>query len=58
MSYSNIQKLPICEVIRVSHHNSSVDGILLTPIGYLMEPKSKLVVFFKIYMYFNLFFLL
>lgn len=39
MSYSNIQKLPVCEVLRVSHKDNSIDGIQLTTVGYLMEPR-------------------
>ncbi|XP_052132505.1 dipeptidyl peptidase 9 [Frankliniella occidentalis] len=40
MSYSNIQKLPVCEVLRLTiHDNNTVDGIHLAPVGYLMEPR-------------------
>ncbi|KAJ1525894.1 hypothetical protein ONE63_009085 [Megalurothrips usitatus] len=39
MSYSSITKLPVCEVMRVTHKDSSVDGIELTSVGFLMEPR-------------------
>lgn len=35
--YSNIQKLPACQVFRIAHSDWTVDGVTLTPIGYLLE---------------------
>lgn len=35
--YSNIQKLPACQVFRISHTDWTVEGVTLTPIGYLLE---------------------
>lgn len=35
--YSNIQKLPVCQVFRIMHTDWTVEGVTLTPIGYLLE---------------------
>lgn len=35
--YSNIQKLPACQVFRINHTDWTVEGVTLTPIGYLLE---------------------
>lgn len=35
--YSNIRKPPACEVFKISHMDWTVEGIMLTPIGYLLE---------------------
>ncbi|XP_018323379.1 dipeptidyl peptidase 9 isoform X2 [Agrilus planipennis] len=35
--YSNIEKLPACQVFRVVHTDWTVDGLSLTPIGYILE---------------------
>ncbi|KAK4882354.1 hypothetical protein RN001_005673 [Aquatica leii] len=35
--YSNIQKLPACQVFRITHTDWTVDGVTLTPIGYLLD---------------------
>ncbi|GLH11264.1 AGAP003138-PA-like protein [Gryllus bimaculatus] len=35
--YSNIQKLPACQVFRISHADWTVEGVTLTPVGYLFE---------------------
>ncbi|XP_063221671.1 dipeptidyl peptidase 9 [Bacillus rossius redtenbacheri] len=37
--YSNIQKLPACQVFRISHSDWTVEGVTLTPFGYLLEPS-------------------
>ncbi|PSN50155.1 Dipeptidyl peptidase 8 [Blattella germanica] len=37
--YSNIQKLPTCQVFRISHTDWTVEGVTLTPVGYLLEPS-------------------
>lgn len=42
--YSNIQKLPTCQVFRISHTDWTVEGVTLTPVGYLLEPSSKCMV--------------
>lgn len=38
--YSNIQKLPTCQVFRISHTDWTVEGVTLTPVGYLLEPST------------------
>lgn len=38
-TYSNIKKLPACLVFRITHTDSTVDGINLIPIGHLVEPQ-------------------
>lgn len=35
--YSNIKKVPACQVFRITHSDWTVEGINLTPIGYLLE---------------------
>ncbi|CAH1971216.1 unnamed protein product [Acanthoscelides obtectus] len=35
--YSNIQKPPACQVFRVTHADWTVEGVTLTPVGYLVE---------------------
>ncbi|XP_018580319.1 dipeptidyl peptidase 9 [Anoplophora glabripennis] len=35
--YSNIQKPPACQVFRLVHTDWTVEGITLTPLGYLVE---------------------
>lgn len=35
--YSNIKKVPACQVFRITHSDWTVDGVNLTPIGYLLE---------------------
>ncbi|KAJ8958297.1 hypothetical protein NQ318_017443 [Aromia moschata] len=35
--YSNIQKPPACQVFRISHTDWTVEGVTLTPLGYLVE---------------------
>ncbi|CAG9836464.1 unnamed protein product [Diabrotica balteata] len=35
--YSNIQKPPDCQVFRIVHTDWTVEGVKLTPLGYLME---------------------
>ncbi|KAG8256012.1 dipeptidylpeptidase [Homalodisca vitripennis] len=37
--YSNIQKLPACQVFRITHSDWSVGGVNLTPIGFILEPS-------------------
>lgn len=37
--YSNIQKLPACQVFRITHSDWTVEGVNLTPVGYLLEPS-------------------
>ncbi|RZF42855.1 hypothetical protein LSTR_LSTR003679 [Laodelphax striatellus] len=37
-TYSNIQKLPACQVFRIQHTDWTVEGVSLSPIGYLQEP--------------------
>jgi dipeptidyl-peptidase 9 len=41
--YSNIQKLPTCQVFRISHTDWTVEGVMLTPVGYLLEPSGKCI---------------
>ncbi|CAG2055064.1 unnamed protein product [Timema podura] len=36
--YSNIQKLPACQVFRISHGDWTVEEVTLTPVAYLLEP--------------------
>lgn len=38
--YSNIQKLPSCQVYRITHKDYTVEGVVLEPAGYLLEPSS------------------
>lgn len=35
--YSNIQKPPACQVFRISHSDWTVEGVTLTPLGYLVD---------------------
>lgn len=35
--YSNIQKPPACQVFRLVHTDWTVEGVILTPLGYLVE---------------------
>lgn len=37
-TYSNIEKLPACQVFRITHTDWTVEGVNLTPVGYLLEP--------------------
>ncbi|XP_045465826.1 dipeptidyl peptidase 9 [Harmonia axyridis] len=37
--YSNIKKPPACQVFGLSHSDWTVEGITLTPLGYLMESR-------------------
>jgi dipeptidyl-peptidase 9 len=39
--YSNIQRLPTCQVFRISHTDWTVEGVTLTPVGYLLESSGK-----------------
>ncbi|XP_034233553.1 dipeptidyl peptidase 9 isoform X2 [Thrips palmi] len=39
MSYSNIQKPPVCEVLKISHLNGSLEGVQLNSVGFLVEPR-------------------
>lgn len=41
--YSNIQKLPACQVLKISHQDWSVEGVSLTPIGYLLEASPPVL---------------
>nr|CAD7590220.1 unnamed protein product [Timema genevievae] len=38
--YSNIQKLPACQVFRISHGDWTVEEVTLTPVAYLLEPSA------------------
>lgn len=38
--YSNIKKVPACQVFRITHSDWTVEGVNLTPIGYLLESAS------------------
>lgn len=38
--YSNIQKLPACQIFRVGHSNWTVEGVTISPIGYLLESSN------------------
>jgi dipeptidyl-peptidase 9 len=38
--YSNIQKPPACQVFRITHTDWTVEGVTLTPIGYLLESTA------------------
>ena len=35
--YSNIEKIPACQVFRITHSDWTVEGVDLTPFGYLQE---------------------
>ncbi|XP_059490227.1 dipeptidyl peptidase 9-like [Neocloeon triangulifer] len=37
--YSNIRQLPACQVFRVVLSDWTVDGVNLSPVGYLLEPS-------------------
>lgn len=37
--YSNIKKTPACQVFGLFHSDWTVEGITLTPLGYLIESK-------------------
>lgn len=41
--YSNIQKLPASQVFKISHLVSGIEGITLSPIGYLLEASPPVV---------------
>lgn len=38
--YSNIRKLPACQVFRITHCDWTVEGVNVTPLGYLLEPST------------------
>ncbi|XP_017770979.1 PREDICTED: dipeptidyl peptidase 9 [Nicrophorus vespilloides] len=38
--YSNIEKIPACQVFRITHTDWTADGVELTPLGYLQESSS------------------
>lgn len=38
--YSNIKILPECQVFRITHSDWTVEGVSLTPVGYLLEPST------------------
>lgn len=38
--YSNIQKLPSCQVFRIINRDFTVDGVVLEPVGCLLEPPT------------------
>ncbi|XP_023019960.1 dipeptidyl peptidase 9 [Leptinotarsa decemlineata] len=38
--YSNIHKPPACQVFRLVHSDWTVEGVTLTPLGYLMESAT------------------
>lgn len=35
--YSNIERPPTCQVFRITHTDWTVEGVILTPIGYLVQ---------------------
>lgn len=37
--YSNIRQLPACQVFRVTLSDWTVEGVNLSPVGYLLEPS-------------------
>lgn len=39
--YSSITKLPACHVYRVTHKDSTVEGVELIPVGHLLEPTGN-----------------
>ncbi len=39
--YSSIQNLPASRILRVGHKDSTVEGIVLTPAGWIVEPRRK-----------------
>ncbi len=41
-SYSSIQSAPASQVFRVGHKDASVEGVVLTPAGWVVEPKREL----------------
>lgn len=42
--YSSIERLPACQIFRISHMDWTVDGITLKPFGYLLEPVGKICI--------------
>ncbi|XP_050313592.1 dipeptidyl peptidase 9 isoform X2 [Anthonomus grandis grandis] len=40
--YSNIQKPPACQVFRVDENEWTVEGVTLTPLGYLVESPGAI----------------
>lgn len=40
-SYSSIQSAPASRVFRIGHRDSTVDGVILTHAGCLVEPKGR-----------------
>uniref|UniRef100_A0A8D9DS68 Dipeptidyl peptidase 9 n=2 Tax=Cacopsylla melanoneura TaxID=428564 RepID=A0A8D9DS68_9HEMI len=38
--YSNIKILPECQVFRITHSDWTVEGVSLSPVGYLLEPAT------------------
>ncbi|CAB0002126.1 unnamed protein product [Nesidiocoris tenuis] len=41
-TYSSVNSPPACMVFRISHTDSTVEGVTLTPIGHLVEPQAVL----------------
>lgn len=42
--YSNIEELPVCQAmsVNVSQADSSIQGVTLTSVGYLIEPAGNI----------------
>ncbi|XP_065157715.1 dipeptidyl peptidase 9-like [Atheta coriaria] len=40
--YSNIENIPACQVFKVTHTDWTVEGVQLTPLGYLLESGPPL----------------
>ncbi len=39
--FSSLHTLPASRIFRISHNDSTVDGITLTPAGWVVQPKRK-----------------
>ena len=42
--FSSIQSLPACQVFRLSHVDSTADGVVAVPVGWLLAPTGEFVV--------------
>ncbi len=40
--FSSIKSLPASRIVRISHSDCTVEGIVLTPSGWVVEPKREL----------------
>jgi dipeptidyl aminopeptidase/acylaminoacyl peptidase len=42
-SYSSIQSAPASQVFKITHRDATVEGVLLTPAGWVVEPKREFI---------------